>query len=85
MFNTFGKLPGEENKIFLDITVTDSGGGQYRYIYDVTEQFDDPENTDHKLVVDGGGVDIPESSQGGGGFSPSVDEWEREDIDVPLG
>lgn len=85
VFNTFGKLPGEENKIFLDITVTDSGGGQYRYIYDVTEQFDDPENTDHKLVVDGGDVDIPEASQGGGGFRPSVDEWEREEIDVPLG
>ena len=51
----------------------------------MTEQFDDPENTDHKLVVDGGDVDIPEASQGGGGFQPSVDEWEREEIDVPLG
>ncbi len=85
VFNTFGKLPGEDNKIFLDITVTDSGGGQYRYIFDVTDQFDDTGNINHKLVIDGGMVDIHEASQGGGGFSPSVDEWEKEEIDVPLG
>ena len=84
VFNTFGKLPGEENNIFLDITVTDSGGGQYRYIYDVTDQFDDPGNKDHQLIIDGEMVDIPKAEHGGGGFDPIVDEWEREDIDVPL-
>ena len=85
IFGTFGKLPGEENKIYLDITVTDSGGGQYRYIYDVTDQFDDPGNTDHKLVIDGGEIDIPDAIAGGGGFAPSVDNWEDEIIDLPLG
>lgn len=84
IFGTFGKLHGEENKIYLDITVTDSGGGQYRYVYDVTEQFDNPENTDHVLVIDGEEIDIPKAESGGGGFNPSVDEWEREDINVPL-
>ena len=85
IFNTFGKLPGEENKIFLDITVTDSGGGQYRYVYDVTDQFDDPDNIYNQLIIDGEIIDIPKAEHGGGGFQPSVDEWEREDIDVPLG
>ena len=85
VFNTFGKLPGAQNNIYLDITVTDSGGGQYRYIYDVTEQFDDPGNEDHQLVIDGELIDIPKAEHGGGGFSPIIDEWEREDIDVPLG
>lgn len=85
VFNTFGKLPGEQNQIFLDITVTDSGGGQYRYIYDVTDQFDDPGNEDHQLVIDGELIDIPKAEHGGGGFRPEIDEWEREDIDVPLG
>ena len=85
IFNTFGKLPGEENKIFLDITVTDSGGGQYRYVYDVTDQFDNPDNKDKQLIIDGEIIDIPKAEHGGGGFQPSVDEWEREDIDVPLG
>ena len=84
VFGTFGKLPGEENKIYLDITVTDSGGGQYRYVYDVTGQFDDSGNTDNKLVIDGGDIDIPKAEYGGGGFNPSVDDWEREEIGVPL-
>ena len=82
VFNTFGKLPGEQNQIFLDITVT--GGGQYRYIYDVTDQFDDPDNEDHQLIIDGEIIDIPKAEHGGGGFRPEIDEWEREDIDVPL-
>lgn len=85
VFGTFGKLPYATNNVYLDITVTDSGGGQYRYIYDVTDQFDDPDNTHHKLVIDGSDIDIPDAAHGGGGFAPSVDEWENEIIDVPLG
>ena len=86
IFGTFGKLTGEENKIYLDITVTDSGGGQYRYIFDVTDQFDDPENDSNKLVIDATDIiDIPDAAHGGGGFAPSVDPWENENVDIPLG
>lgn len=85
VFNTFGKLPGEDNHIFLDVTVTNSGGGQYRYIFDVTDQFEDPGNTNHQLIIDGSEIDIPKPEAAGGGFAPSVDEWEQENIDVPLG
>lgn len=85
VFGTFGKLPGATNNVYLDITVTDSGGGQYRYIYDVTDQFDDPSNANHKLVIDGSEIDIPEAKYGGGGFAPSVDNWKDEIIDIPLG
>lgn len=84
VFNTFGKLPGAQNNIFLDITVTDSGGGQYRYIYDVTDQFDNPENRNHQLIINGEIIDIPKAEHGGGGFKPTVDEWNKEDIEVPL-
>ena len=86
IFGTFGKLTGEDNHIYLDITVTDSGGGQYRYIFDVTDQFDDPGNENNTLVIDATDViDIPDASHGGGGIDPSVDEWEEEIIDIPLG
>lgn len=85
VFCTFGKQPGETNKIYLDITVKDTGGGQHRYIFDVTDQFDDPENTNHTLIVDGSEIDIPEGKAGGGGLDPSVDNWDEEVIDVPLG
>lgn len=85
VFGTFGKLTGEENHVYLDITVTDSGGGQYRYIYDVTDQFDDTANDNKKIHIDGSQIDIPEALHGGGGIDPSVGEWEEETIEVPLG
>lgn len=86
IFGTFGKLPGEQNKIYLDITVTDSGGGQYRYIFDVTDQFDDPANLNNRLVIDASEIiDIPDAAHGGGGFQPTIDPWEKEEIDIPLG
>ena len=53
---------------------------------DVTDQFDDPENDNNKLVIDAGGdIDIPDAAHGGGGLAPSVDPWENENIDIPLG
>ncbi len=86
IFGTFGKQEGEENKIYLDIMVTDSGGGQYRYVFDVTDQFDDPDNTSNRLVIDATDIiDIPDAAHGGGGFAPSVDPWENEEVDIPLG
>lgn len=83
VFGTFGKLPGEEGLVYLDIS--DTGGGKYRYIYDVTDQFDDPENTGHRLVIDASEIDIPKPEHGGGGLAPSVDQWENEEVEVPLG
>ena len=83
IFGTFGKLPGAENKIYLDITITDSGGGQYRFVYDVTDQFDDSNNVNKKLVIQEE-IDIPKGSEGGGGLLPEVNDWDKEDIEVPL-
>lgn len=83
VFGTFGKLPFAENKVYLDITVTDSGGGQYRYIYDVTDQFDDEKNVNNKLVIIDE-IDIPEGNIGGGGLAPGVKDWDEESVDIPL-
>ena len=85
VFGTFGKLTGEENHVYLDITVTSSGGGQYRYIYDVTDQFDDKNNIHNKLVIVAPEIDIPDAAHGGSGLAPSVDPWENEIHDIPLG
>ena len=82
---TFGKLKGAENMLFLDVADMGTAGGKYRYIFDVTDQFDDPNNVNHRIVVDGSVIDIPKPELGGGGLKPSVDEWEKEEIDVPLG
>ena len=83
VFGTFGKLPGAENKIYLDITVTNTGGGQYRYVYDVTDQFEDKENNNNRLVIYSF-IDIPRGDIGGGGLAPEVGEWDEEETDIPL-
>ncbi len=82
-FNTFGKYPGAENRVYLNILITDTGGGQYQYQYDVTDQFDDPQNDEQQIIINDP-IDIPEPSKGGGGFLPEVDEWNDNQYDIEL-
>lgn len=79
-FNTFGKLPGE-SKSYLNIVMTDTEGTPHTLITDVTDQFSD---TTHTIVVQDS-IDIPEPEGMGGGIAPTVDEWEEENHDVPIG
>ena len=80
-FNTFGKHPQALANVFLNIVVQSSSGGYYQWIYDVTEQFENPDNTYHRLVVSEP-IIIPAAD--GGGVSPSVDDWNAEIINIPL-
>lgn len=81
VFGTFGRMFDSNNKVYLDITVTNTGGGQYRYVYDVTDQFED--DTDNSLIIYDD-IDIPAGASGGGGLAPEVDDWEEENYDIPL-
>ena len=78
-FNTFGKLPGE-SRSYLHILITDSRGTEYRISTDITDQFD---KEDHEIVIDEPVV-IPKPA-GDGGISPTVETWEEENQDVPIG
>lgn len=80
-FNTFGKHPIAYSNIFVNIAVTNEAGGLYQWIYDVTEQFNNPDNTEHNIVLVNP-IIIPESEAGG--FMPSVSDWESEITHVPL-
>ena len=81
VFNTFGKLPNTEASVFLNILVT-TGGGKYQWIFDVTDQFDNPDNTGHEIIIDDDIV-VPDGSDVGG-FRPAVDDWDAEIVYVPL-
>ena len=83
VFGTFGKLPGADNHIYLDITVTNADGGKYRYVYDVTDQFENHEDLNNRLVIYDD-IDIPAGEVGGGGLAPEVGEWDEETVEVPL-
>ena len=79
-FNTFGKLPGE-SRTYLYILVRDTGGQEYHIAEDITDQFDAP---DHRIVIDDP-VSIPKPDTSGGGIAPTVDPWDEEQHDVPIG
>jgi len=79
-FNTFGKLPGE-SRAYLHIVIVDTGGKEHYVSEDITEQF---ENGDHRIVIDKE-IDIPEPESQSSGIAPTVEEWDEEITDVPLG
>lgn len=82
VFNTFGKLPNTQADVFLNVLVSTGGGGKYQWVFDVTDQFDDPDNTGHEIIIDEDIV-IPDGSEPGG-FRPEVRDWDTEIIYVPL-
>lgn len=83
VFNTFGKFPNVTSNVFLNVLVQTEGGGQYQWVFDVTDQFDNPDNTTHEIIIDEP-VDIPDPGSNVGGFTPSVSDWNVEIIEVPL-
>lgn len=79
-FNTFGKLPGE-SRSYLHILIRDTGGNEYYISQDITEQFIKPS---HEIVIEGT-VNIPVPESNSGGIAPSVDPWNEENHEVPIG
>ena len=79
-FNTFGKLPGE-SRSYLHILITGTDGTEVRVSTDITDQF---EETGHEIIIDDQIV-IPKPKGEGGGIAPTVDPWEEENHDVPIG
>ena len=78
-FNTFGKHPGVESVITLDLLVVDTGGGEHIFSYDITDQFKG--NEDHILEVVGD-FEVREPAEGGGGLAPDVDDWDDVNTDI---
>lgn len=80
-FNTFGKHPDETGILSFDINVTDTGGEEQHFHFDVDSQFMD--NPDREIVIDEP-ITIEEPKTTGGGFVPTVDEWENVHTDINL-
>lgn len=80
-FNTFGKLPTAQGMLSFDINVTDTAGEEHHFHFDVDSQFMD--NPDNHIVVDEK-IEIEEPKVGGGGFDPTVDDWEDVKTDIIL-
>ncbi len=79
IINTFGKQASEYN--ILSVVITDTAGGQYQYNFDISDQF--LNNPERKIVVTTD-INVPRPEFGGGGFRPSVDDWDEEHTDIEL-
>lgn len=85
VFNTFGKLPGESH-CYLHLLITNTEGQQLQFTTDITDQFDHPDpDREHIIVIDQEIVVPPPSGGEGGGIAPTVDPWDEENTDVPIG
>lgn len=83
VFNTFGSFPAAENDVFVNLLLTLTSGVKCRVGFDVTDQFLNPDNTAHRIVIDEPLV-VPDAEYGGGGFNPVVDDWDGEEIEIIL-
>jgi hypothetical protein len=82
VFNTFGKIPEYSSKVVLNVQVGTSGGKYYNWSYDITDQFNNPDNNCHNIVVDNP-VDIPDDkTDDGGGLDTGVNPWNPHVIDI---
>ena len=86
-FNTFGKNPSVDSRLWLTIIIKTTGGDILEWHRDITDEFFMDEalenNTIH--IQDEIDVPIPENPQGGGGgFQPGVEDWEEENIPIEI-
>lgn len=85
VFNTFGKIPQFSARAYLQVVVQTKSGKYYRWSYDVTDQFDNPDNTCHSIIVTDP-IDIPDdpTQPDNAGFGPGVNPWQPEIYDIYL-
>ncbi len=86
VFNTFGKIPDAESKLFVTLSILTRDGKTHQKVVDMTEIFESEDARQrHWLLIDEV-WDIPAPVvSGGGGFAPDVDEWEDVEETIPIG
>ncbi len=78
IFNTFSRYMDYGQKVKFNLLVTNKSGDKYLFDFDVTDQYDDPDNEGHNIVISEK-LTIPEGD-GSGGFVPVVDPWWEPEI-----
>lgn len=77
----FGHCPTERNTHLLTLYAVLSDGSKWYYTYDVTDQIHAAQGQrEVHIALDG--LPVPKPIINGGGFQPSVDEWQ--DMDIPI-
>lgn len=87
IFNTFGRIAGSTNDLWVAFDINTVDGRVLSMEYDITHLFETDECKNHRwLLFDEEIVIPPPPSQPGtgGGFEPSVGNWDEEKHDIIL-
>ena len=82
-FNTFGRVNGANILVKTELEIKTKDGYSYNFTCDITDQFDNPDNTEHKIIIDNT-VIIPEAGDTGTSFNPEIKDWDDEITHIPL-
>ena len=85
-FNTFGRLPDSENGLTITFDFLTTHGGSHTQTIDITEEFNSQEAQEkHWIIVDDVielPKPVPNPNNSGGGFKPTVGEWEDVNTEI---
>lgn len=84
VFNTFGKYPQPDCDVMVYVLVTTNSNAHCLYVYDVTDQWLNPDNSAHLIRI-GERMEIPGDDYHGSGFNPVVIGWDGVEIPVIIG
>ena len=86
-FNTFGKNPSVESRLWLTIIIKNVNGETVEWHRDITDEFMDEDAINDQIIIIEEEIDVPEpdpDSTGSGGFQPGVDDWDEENVPINI-
>ena len=86
-FNTFGKNPNVESRLWLTIILKTVGGDSIVWQRDITDDFYTPDAITDQVITIVEEITIPPPSTpttGSGGFQPGVDDWDVENVPINI-
>lgn len=87
-FNTFGKMPDAASELRITLTVLARDGSRHEKVIDMTPIFatEDARERHWLLIDEVWSIPKPDNpDDGGGGFAPSVNDWDDIEEVIPIG
>ena len=87
VFNTFGRIPGSENELRVTFDIKTVDGRNITKEFEISDLFESDLCKEHHWLLIDEVIDVPkppDTPGGGGGFEPTVDDWEREEHEIEI-